>query len=210
MQQFKLSGKQYTIPSELEEVNYEMFIRFIKCETDLAKLQVLTGEKLTNIEGTKKVEQQMANVITLVDMLENDIQYWLHKKSNSDDIIAITILGKKLQFDKDLGKLPYWGLTKVKSIVKQMGKEPFNEYEHYTSLVANYVYSKFETYDEYKAEEFGGDVIKLLPFQHVIKLGDFFLYMQHRYWMPKTNYYSLKFQRMKKTLVSMFSLSTAR
>lgn len=209
MLQFTLSDKTYTMPDKLDELTYGTFLKYIKAEGDLAKLELLLDADLKGLDSTPKTERQMAGVIPQLDNLDELIQDYLHNKTSPEDKAAITILGKECKFDKDLGKLSYWGLNKVKGIVKKMGKEPFNEYEHYTSLVANYTYDKFQPYNEYKAEEFGEEVINQLPFTHVIKLGDFFLYMQLHLWMPKTSSYKLKFQVKKNRLASMFSLSTA-
>jgi len=209
MLQFTLSGQTYTMPDKLEELSYGSFLKYVKAGSDISRLEVLLNTDLNDLDGTPKTERQMAGVIGLMSAFDEQIKDFLTNKPMPENEIQIKILGKALRFDKDLGKLPYWALTKVKSLIKQMGKEPFNEYENYTSLVANYVYSKFETYDEYKAEQFGEDVINELPFTHVIKLGDFFLYMQHHLWMPKTDYSKLKSQQRKNRLASMFSLSMA-
>lgn len=209
MLSFTLSGQQYTMPDQLSELTYGRFLQYAKADSDLDKLQILLNADLSGLEGTDKVAKQMAGCIGLLNNFDTLVSEFLHNKATPEDTIQCEVLGKQLWFDKDLGKLPYWALTKVKELIKKMGGEPFNEYEHYISLVANYLYSKFETYDEYKAEQFGEDVINELPFTTVIKLGDFFLYMQHHLWMPKTKYYNLKFQQKRKALVSMFSLSMA-
>lgn len=208
MLQFDIANTTYKMPNQLDELSYGKFLAFTSAEGDLNKLQVLLGADLVNLPGTDKVLKQMSGAISQMDAFDALVNDWLTNKTAPAEAIDVDVLGKKLRFDKDLGKLPYWALTKVKAIVKQVGSEPFNEYHHYTSMVANYVYSKFEQYDEYKAEQFGIDVINELPFTSVIKLGDFFLYMQHRLWMRKTDYYSLKFQQKRKMLALMFSLST--
>lgn len=183
--------KQVAFPT-LIGLTYEKFLGLIKLDSDLKKLNLLLDTDLSELPGDKKTEQVMANLTFLLVALEGDIKDWLKNRQKHADNYTIDVLGRQIKFNKDLGKLPYWPLTKVKDIVKQMGNEPFNEYEHYTDLVANYLYAKFDKYDEYKADEFGQDVINKLPFTHVIELGDFFLYMQCHLWLPKSECLKLK------------------
>lgn len=210
MQSLTISGKEYNMPDVLNDLAYGAFLAYCKAETDIDRLTALLGEPLTDLEGTPKVERQMTNALALMDAFDKEIADWLHQKGDPKDTDEITIMGKVCKFGNDLGTLPYWALTKVKAIIKEMGNEPYNQYEHYTSLVANYTYAKFKPYNEYEAETFGEEVINQLPFTSVIQLGDFFLYMQCRLWMPKISCYKLKFQLKKSRLASMFSLSMAR
>lgn len=199
MLQFKLSNKDYTMP-EMVDLSYGMFLKLLKCETDYSRLELLLNADLSVLDGSEKTERQMSGTIALLNNLLEDIHDWLNNRPTAEESKTITVMGKVIKFNKDLGKLPYWPLTKVKDIVKQMGDEPFNQHEHYSSLVANYIYPKFNKYNEYEAEQFAEDVVNELPFKDVIALGDFFLYTQRHLWMQKRDYSSLKQARKKKML----------
>jgi hypothetical protein len=200
-----LNKTDYQFPEELKELSYSNFLALMKCKDDLSKLELLMDVELRNLPST--IEKQMERLISLLDAFEKQIKSFLTGRS-TEEIVSVKVFDKTLKFDKHLGKLAYWPFTNVKSIVKLMGKEPFNEYEHYTDLVGHYLYSKVAEYDEYKANDFCEEYVANMPFAEVVRLGDFFLYTQRHLWMSKQKSYKAKLTLTKLKLVSMFSTST--
>jgi len=207
MYTFTLNRQKLNMPNTLSELTYADFLRFIACKTDLEKIEVLTGENLRDLPSD--CEKAMSNIIALMDKFESQVNDYLAGRKDPEETTTVNVFDKVVKFDKNLGQLPYWPFTKVKDVIKKMGKEPFNSYEYYTALVGHYLYSKLNEYDEYKAEAFSEEYVSAMPFTDVIALGDFFLFIQHRLWMTNLNYLKAKLQMKKKKLASMFLLSTA-
>lgn len=178
MLQFKLNKQTYQMPTA-DELTYQQYIELQGKKTDLERLEYLLGAELKNIPDS--CEREMNAVLNILDGLRSEISQTIKTPEQT----TVTVLGNELKFDKDLGKLAYWPMTKVKAIIQSMGEEPFNAHEHYGSMVAHYLYSKIAEYDEYKAEEFAIEVVNQMHYADVIRLGDFFLYMQRRFWSPK-------------------------
>lgn len=209
--QVTLNKEIYFLPI-VEELSIDEFIKLAGCKRDIDKLELLLNANLSELSATPKTTKQVSGILALIDGLEKEIEAFLKGEINPEENISFKILNTKIELDSDLGKLPYWAMVKVKAMIKEMGDEPFNKYEHYKNLVAHFTYclvTKFK-YNEYKAEEYANDVIGGLPFQMVVRLGDFFLYTQHRSWMRKQDYWTTKVQMLKKKLALKFSINTGR
>jgi hypothetical protein len=205
--QFKLNKQEYNFPM-VEEISISTFIKYRECKSDLEKLNMLMDTDLSNLPAS--CEKELLAVIGLLNGLDKDIQSRLNKPLDVSDIETIHVLNKTIKFDKDLGRLPYWPMTKVKAVIKGMGDDAFNHYENYQSLVAHYLYCKVTglPYNEYKAEEFSNEVVADLGWQEVLRLGDFFLFMLRDIWMPKANLLEVnrtlkKYRPASKFLTSM-------
>jgi len=206
MLQFKLNGETLQMP-EIHELTYDKFVKLIDLKTDRERIELLTGADMSKLPAT--AEKAVANLIGLIDGLIDEIAAYLANPIAPEEKYNVTFFDRPFYLTKDLGKLPYWPMTKVKDMIKAMGKEPFNKYDHYKSLVGHYVYEKATglPYDEYKAEQFCEDVIGTMPFQVVLGLGDFFLYMQRHLWLPKKDCSQMKQALKKSARVLKFSTS---
>ncbi len=206
MIQFILNHESYTAP-ELDELTIDQFVGIIDGKSDYDRLNSWFDFP-KELPGTDRSEKEVSSLIKLLDAMVKEANVYLTNPIEPKDII---VMSTGVKFTKDLGKLPYWALTKVKDCIKAMGKQPFNKYDHYKTLVGHYIYTKVtgKEYNEYSAEQFIEDVVSQMNRKEVLSLGDFFLYMQHHLWMPKKDYLKVNVQLKKLKLASMFSISTA-
>lgn len=202
MLSIKINNQPYQLP-EVDDLAFDVYCKLAECKTDKAKLELLLNADLSTIPA--KCEREVNNALVLVDLVQDEIQGFLSGELKPQETIEVKLFDTKVKFTKDLGKLAYWPMTKVKALIKAMGTEPYNKHDHYKSLVGHYLYSKINTYDEYLAEDFCNDVVGKLPFKTVLMLGDFFLFTQRHLWLPKKDG-SILNRQMKKKLRTLQSL----
>lgn len=200
----KINKKDYKM-LEIEDITFDVFLKFDQCKTAKEQLDLLLNTDTSDIPDT--CAKEIERILGLIDGIEANIMEFISGCGNPEEHIEVKIFDQVIKFNKDLGKLAYWPMTKIKSMIKAMGKEPFNKYDHYKSFVGHYLFSKISTYNEYKAEDFSNEVVGLMPFKTVIRLGDFFLYMQRHLWMPRSECLQLS-RMMKKKLRELRTLQS--
>jgi hypothetical protein len=178
----KINKKDYKM-LEIEDITFDVFLKFDQCKTAKDQLDLLLNTDTSDIPDS--CAKEIEKILGLIDGIEANIMEFISGCGNPEEHIEVKIFDQVIKFNKDLGKLAYWPMTKVKAMIKAMGNEPFNKYDHYKSFVGHYLFAKIGTYDEYLAEQFCDDVVSTMPFKTVLSLGDFFLYMQRHLWMPK-------------------------
>lgn len=200
----KINKKDYKM-LEIEDITFDVFLKFDQCKTAKEQLDLLLNTDTSDIPDT--CAKEIERILGLIDGIEANIMEFISGCGNPEEHIEVKIFDQVIKFNKDLGKLAYWPMTKIKSMIKAMGKEPFNKYDHYKSFVGHYLYAKINKYDEYMAEQFCEDVVTKMPFKTVLMLGDFFLYMQRHLWMPKSECLQLN-RTMKKKLRELRTLQS--
>ncbi len=184
---YEIKDTAFTFPF-LEEITIDQFVKLNLYKTDLEKLQLLMGN-LDAIKQTKNPQQYMTSFIGLLDGLTLEIQEFLKHLSQQQEGNKLVIMATEINLHMDSVKRTIREKIVLLSLIKSMGNEPFNCYIKYKKLVGYYSYTmvskrKFGTQ---KADEYTEEVIGQMPFQDVIRLGDYFLYAERKLWLPKSD-----------------------
>lgn len=181
MYSVKINGISYDkVPESIEDLSIARFLSFRETSEDnpLSILQWAIDSKAT-IEHKENTESEIANVLSLLQPVINDIYTFI---SSQDQLIvpeSINVMGLDIKLIGGLlNELPYWAYVVAKKLLSdEFKKEKPDPTSHIGTIVGHYIYSLVtkREYNEAKADTFAKDMADEIPMREGIQLGNFFL-----------------------------------
>lgn len=206
--QIQIDGKDYIIPIDIADVSLGKFLE-LRTLNYMHPYDVFVWAvgpiPLTDNAATEKV---VANVLSIVQPVIDQIVKFMNSDQRLDVPKSITIMSLTLLLNNNLiNRLPYWGAVKCKEIAKEEaakvkdkgGDKAFDYTDRIPEILGHYLYAEItrSPYNESEAEIFSREVITQIPMREGIKLGNFFILKQKRFFLSKKNCLLMSL-RMKK------------
>lgn len=210
----KVHDEIINIPESIDDISIGRFIKLrnININNPLQLFEWTIG-KSVKLSASKESQQQVANVLTLIEPVLNEVFDFMASGENLLPPDKVTVLGLDIKITKSMiQSLPYWAAIRCKDIVQERSKtEPFDATDNIPEIIAHYLYEPVtkSVYNEKKADEFI-EVINDMPMIDAIKLGNFFLLQQLRLFKNKQTSCLIRLMLMKQKLVSKYSPSMVK
>lgn len=210
----KVHDEIINIPESIDDISIGRFIKLrnININNPLQLFEWTIGKSVKLI-ASKESQQQVANVLTLIEPVLNEVFDFMASGENLLPPDKVNVLGLDIKVTKSMiQSLPYWAAIRCKDIVQEKSKtEPFDATDNIPEIIAHYLYEPVtkSVYNEKKADEFI-EVINDMPMIDAIKLGNFFLLQQLRLFKNKQTSCLIRLMLMKQRLVSKYSPSMAK
>jgi hypothetical protein len=208
---YGIKDTSYEFPL-LEEINLNKFVKLQTCKTDLQKLGVLMDCDLSEISSRPDALQCFSGLIKLLDTLNKEITEFLKSPPKEDNHEVLMIMATPIDAKHiNKTKRSIWEQMTLAGIIKRMGKEPFNCYEQYNTLIGCYTYTMVtgDPYRESEVKEYTREIIGNLPFQEAIRMGDLFLYTERHHWNNKKASKHLSFKVKEAWIKARFPIYNA-
>jgi hypothetical protein len=180
MYQIKINNQTFDrIPSALDEVSFERFLKFLAIDQDnpIEKLQwALDCDP--SLDNTPVIASQITKVFQMIQPVMDEMYWFSESYTDVDAPTSINLLGYNVHLQGGLlNELPYWAYVVAKHVLKEESKrEVYNPLHRLPQVIAHYLYAAInkQSYDEVKAEDFA-EIIRASPVEPCLHIGLFLL-----------------------------------
>lgn len=211
----KVHDEILNIPQSIDDVSIKRFIQLRAIDTNnpLQLFEWAIGKSI-KLNASKGSQQQVSNVLTLINPVINEIYSFMASDDKLLPPNKVTVLGLDVKITKSMiQSLPYWAGIRCRDIVQSKASEGDNIdcTDDIPEIIAHYLYEPVtkSVYNEKKADEFI-EVINEMPMIDAIKLGNFFLLQQLKYFKNKQTSFLIRLMLTRKKLESKYFPSMAK
>jgi len=203
---YQIKDTPYKFPF-INELTIDQFVRLQAAKSDHESLEVLMGD-LSELSKMDNAIIKMTAFIGLLDGLTAEIENFLKNPEKLPKGEKLTIMATEINLGPNLVKRLFWEKRHLRGLIKSMGKDPFNSYHLYKTLVGHYTYSIVSKmpFKEEKAAEYTEEVIADLSFKDVIRIGDYILFAERDLWNSKKDSLALAFGVKEAWIKARFNL----